>query len=71
MVEVLTSGKTRHPFLALCARYVWLFIAILNIHVVIVHIPGRSNHVADLLARWTGNINPEDVATIHMGEHTY
>ena len=52
VVKVLNSGKTRNPFLGICTRNVcWLLATIFNIHLVFVHIPGKSNHVADLLAR--------------------
>ena len=59
MIEVLNSGKTRDPFLALCARNVWLISAIFNIQLVFSHIPGKNNHIADLLSRWTITVNPE------------
>ena len=52
VVQVLTSGKTRNPILALCARNIWLLAAIYNIHLSVSHIIGRENHVADLLSRW-------------------
>ena len=51
VVEILKSGKTRDPFLATCARNVWLITAMLNIDNIIIHVPGVSNHVADLLSR--------------------
>ena len=59
VVEVLNSGKARDPFLALCARNVWLISAMFNIHLVFSHIPGKNNHIADLLSRWTITKNPE------------
>ena len=39
---------------------VWLLTAMFNIHLVVSHIPGKSNHIADLLSRWTTTVNPED-----------
>ena len=59
VVEVLDSGKTRDHFLALCARNVWLISAMFNIQLVFSHIPGKNNHIADLLSRLTITINPE------------
>ena len=53
VVEVLTSGKTKETFLATCARNVWLICAIFNIQLRVWHIPGKSNHIADLLSRWS------------------
>ena len=60
VVEVLNSGKTRDPFLALCGRNVWLISAMFNIQLVFLHIPGKNNHIADLLSRWTITKNPEE-----------
>ena len=51
-VQVLTSGKTRDPFLGACARNVWMVAAQWDIDVTYSHIPGCKNDVADLLSRW-------------------
>ena len=51
-VQVLTSGKTRDPFLAACARNVWMVAAQADIQVKYSHIPGSKNEVADVLSRW-------------------
>ena len=51
-VQVLTSGKTRDPFLAACARNVWLVVAQADIQVKYSHIPGSKNELADTLSRW-------------------
>ena len=59
VVEILKSGKTRDPFLATCARNVWLITAMFNIDIIIIHVPGVSNQVADLLSRWTVTCNPQ------------
>ena len=53
VVEVLTSCNTKDIFLAACACNVWLICAIFNIQIPVWHIPGKSNHIADLLSRWT------------------
>ena len=52
VVEVLHSGKARDPTLAFLARNIWLICAIFNIHIIVVHIPEKSNTLADLLSRW-------------------
>ena len=52
VVEVLSSGRARDPTLALIARNIWIICAIFHIHIVVVHIPGKSNILADLLSRW-------------------
>ena len=60
VVEVVTTGKTRDPFLATCARNIWLLTAIFNIQLQVLHVPGKANVTADLLSRWTVTVNPED-----------
>ena len=52
VVQVLSSGKTKDPFLAMCARNVWLTAALADIDLEYRHIAGRSNETADLLSRW-------------------
>ena len=60
VVEVINSGKTRDEFLAICARNIWLLSAIFNIHLIMVHIPGKCNVIADLLSIWITINNPQD-----------
>ena len=52
VVEILSFGKARDHIMATCARNIWLLVAIYNINVVVTHIRGRDNSVADLLSRW-------------------
>ena len=59
VVELLKSGKTKDPFVATCARNISLITAIFNIEIIVVHVPGRNNHIADLLSRWIVIPNPE------------
>ena len=51
-VEVLRSGRARDPNLSLLARNILLVFDIFNIHITVIHIPGKSNILADLLSRW-------------------
>ena len=51
VVEVLKTAKTKDPFLATCARNVWLITAIFNIEIVVIHVPGKDNPIADLVSR--------------------
>ena len=53
VVCVLQSGKTRDPYMAVCARNIWLWSASYDIDVQFVHIAGKTNVIADLLSRWT------------------
>ena len=52
MVEVLQKGRARDATLALMARNVWLICALFNIQILVCHIPGKNNTLADLLSRW-------------------
>ena len=52
VVEVLQSGYARDTYLAACARNTWLLMAVFNISVDFVHVPGAKNCAADLLSRW-------------------
>ena len=54
VVEVLNTGRAKDAILATCARNIWLLASIYNVHMVINHIPGVSNVIADLLSRWQG-----------------
>ena len=48
VVQVLTSGKTRDPFVAACARNIWLECGIRDVELMYVHIRRRDNKTADL-----------------------
>ena len=52
VVEVLQKGRARDATLALMARNVWLICALFNIQLLVCHIPGKDNILADLLSRW-------------------
>ena len=52
VVDVLTYGNTSDQMLATAARNVWLITAMFNIDLVVSHIKGADNRVADLLSRW-------------------
>ena len=51
MVQVLKTGKTKDPFLALYIRNIWLLTASYYIDLDIVHIPGWYSIIADTLSR--------------------
>ena len=52
VVQVLKSGKTCDPFLATCARNVWMVAAELDIDIVYTYLQGVQNTIANLLSRW-------------------
>ena len=54
VVEVLNTGRAKDAILVTCARNIWLLASIYNVHMVINHIPGVFNIIADLLSRWQG-----------------
>ena len=55
VVDVIRSGRARDQTLVKCARTIWLITSIFNINLVVNHIPGEHNAVADLLSRWKGS----------------
>ena len=56
VVTVLRTGKTRDPFLAACARNIWLESALSDIDLQYGHIRGVDNRVADMLSRRQGSL---------------
>ena len=50
VVHVIVSGKTKDPFLALCIRNIWLLTAHNDIKLLLRHIPGVRNTIADTLS---------------------
>ena len=53
VVQVLNTGRTKDPFLAACARNIWMESAKFDIDFKYTHILGKLNRVADLLSRWS------------------
>ena len=51
VVQVVKSSKTKDKFLAACIRNIWLILASNDIEIVIEHIEGKKNVIADLLSR--------------------
>ena len=45
------SGNAKDPFLALCISNTWLLIAHNDIELLVCHIPGIRNTIADTLSR--------------------
>ena len=64
VVDVLSSGRARDQILTTCTRNVWLLLATYNISIVVSHVTGSQNTVADLLSRWR-NV-PEDYTKLHQ-----
>ena len=55
VVQVIRSSKTKDKFLAACIRNIWLISASKDIEVVVEHIEGRHNIIADCLSRLYSN----------------
>ena len=62
-VSVLQTGRGRSPFLLACARVAWRLTARFKFHLVVSHIAGRDNDLADRLSRCHVN-NPARLAMI-------
>ena len=55
VVSICTTGYTRDNQLAAYARNIWLLTAIYDIELVVAHVAGRDNNIADLLSRWSNS----------------
>ena len=68
VVNSILSGRSWDPFLGSVARNIWLLTATHNIHITVVHIPGKKNIYAEALSRWYGGGIPsgEQIASIIM-----
>ena len=64
VVEVLRNGRARDNILGLMARNIWLICAMFNIHIIMLHIPGMNNVLADLLSRW--QFSPENYKALQQ-----
>ena len=64
VVSVLMSGRVRDPYLAACARNIWLWAATHDIHFIYTHVSGKSNTTADLLSGWCNS--PSNVTELNM-----
>ena len=51
-VTVVNTGRCRNPFMNSCLRELCYLAALYEFEVRAVHVPGVSNHFADLLSRW-------------------
>lgn len=52
VIHILNTGKARDNRLLSIAGNIWLQCAMYNIELLVKHIPGKFNLVADLLPRW-------------------
>ena len=59
----LSSGRSWDSFLGMVARNVWLITATHDIELVVNHIPGKDNGLADSLSRWYGGTLSRDTIT--------
>ena len=67
VVSVLTTGKTRDSTMAKYARNIFLWLSAFNIDIMVVHIAGKLNPVADLLSRW--NVTNNNVVKLQQLVH--
>ena len=57
VVQICTNGYTRDMTLATYVRNLWLITAKFDIELVVTHIKGKDNIMADTLSRWSGSDN--------------
>ena len=63
VVDVLTCGRARDSIMATCARTVWPLAAMFNVNIIVSHIRGLDNSIADLLSRW--HLTEDNVKKLH------
>ena len=66
VISVLSTGRTRDPYLSACAQNIWYCAASHDIDMRYVHISGKKNVVADLLSRWTGTASNHESLLAHI-----
>ena len=59
----LSSGRSWDVFWGKVARNVWLITATYDIELVVNHISGKDNRLADSLSRWYGRTLSRDTIT--------
>ena len=70
VVQVVESGKTKDPYLADCIRNIWLLTATYDINLMVQHIRGTHNVIADCLSRLYSD-KPTDLHLINMLQENY
>ena len=68
VVQVLSSGRTKDPFLAVCTCKIWFWAARFDVDIRYNHIQGVNNRVADLLSRLFGLPRDWDVLCLYLPE---
>ena len=63
VVDILTYGRAKDTLMATCAHNIWLLTALYNISLLVVHIEGQNNSIADLLSRW--DYSEDNIKTLH------
>ena len=71
VVSVLRSGKTKDPDLAGISRNIFMLCAQYDIFLVIQHVPGKNNQLADLLSRWSDSVSDKAQLNSLLPSHTW
>ena len=61
VVNVLTNGRGRDPYLLAVPHNICMPSAQRYIRLQVIHIPGKCNVIADLLSRWYTGINRDNL----------
>ena len=61
VVQICSNGYTRDMTLATYVRTLWLLTAKYDIELVVTHIEGKNNVIADMLSGWTGSDNNHSI----------
>ena len=66
VAHICTNGYTRDMVLATYVRNMWLLTAKYDIELVVQHVEGKNNVIADVLSRWNGSESNYKVLNIHV-----
>ena len=57
VVSVLNTGKSKDLDLCAIARNIFMYVARNDINLIVIHVLGKNNTIADLLSRWKSSEN--------------
>ena len=66
VAQICTNGYTRDMVLATYVRNMWLLTAKYDIELVVQHVEGKNNVIADVLSRWNGSESNHKVLNMHV-----
>ena len=71
VVTILNTGKTKDTHLATLTQNIWLECAKNDIQIIVTHIMGKSNIIADLLSRCSNSENDKEKLEKLLPQHVW